>query len=118
MPHEEPRIIVRLERFNSLMAASQHSIRFPNESPSYRKSRDELLEAEIALRKQIEEVAALRRKLPLGGKAPEDYIFDEGAAGLDDSQTVRQTKMSELFAPGKDTLIIYSFMFGPNMSAP
>jgi predicted dithiol-disulfide oxidoreductase (DUF899 family) len=26
--------------------------------------------------------------------------------------------MSELFDPGKDTLIIYSYMFGPNMKAP
>jgi predicted dithiol-disulfide oxidoreductase (DUF899 family) len=97
------------------MPTSLHSIRFPNETPSYRDARNELLEAERALRKNIEDVAALRRKLPLGGQPPEDYIFDEGAADINDSQTVRTTRLSELFDPGKDTLAIYSYMFGPNM---
>jgi len=27
-------------------------------------------------------------------------------------------RMSELFEPGKDTLIVYSYMFGPKMAAP
>ena len=35
------------------------------ESANYRKLRDELIEAEIALKDQRERVAALRRKLPL-----------------------------------------------------
>ena len=34
------------------------SYRFPNESDEYRRARDGLLEAEIALRRQIEAVAA------------------------------------------------------------
>jgi len=59
--------------------ASSPSIRFPQESDEYRQARDELLQAELALRHQIEEVAALRRKLPLGGEAPEDYAFDESS---------------------------------------
>jgi predicted dithiol-disulfide oxidoreductase (DUF899 family) len=99
------------------MATSQHSIRFPNETPSYRDARNELLEAEIALRKNIENVAALRRKLPLGGPPPEDYVFEEGAADINDSQTVRTTRLSELFDPGKNTLAVYSYMFGPNMKS-
>ena len=37
----------------------------PNESPAYRKQRAELLEAEIALKDQIERVSALRRSLLL-----------------------------------------------------
>jgi hypothetical protein len=37
-----------------------------NESPDYRQRRAELLEAERALRDQIERVAALRRALPEG----------------------------------------------------
>ena len=45
------------------MADSLNSIRFPGENETYRKARNELLEAEIALRRNIEDVAALRRKL-------------------------------------------------------
>jgi predicted dithiol-disulfide oxidoreductase (DUF899 family) len=99
------------------MASSTHPKRFPGESPAYREARDTLLQAEIALRRKIEEVAAMRRTLPLGGEIPEDYIFDEGAADLEDSATTRKTHLSELFQPGKDTLAIYSFMYGPKMKA-
>jgi predicted dithiol-disulfide oxidoreductase (DUF899 family) len=67
------------------MAASAHSVRFPGESDAYREARNELLESAIKLRRQVEETAALRRKLPLGGEIPEDYLFDEGAADREDS---------------------------------
>jgi len=90
-----------------------HQKHFPGESAAYRQARDELLSAEIALRKHVEEVAALRRKLPLGGKLKEDYVFDEGVADLSDQQTVKQTRFSELFEKGKNSLIIYSFMYAP-----
>ena len=76
--------------------AQLHSIRFPGESSSYRDARNQLLEAEVALRRNIEEVAALRRKLPLGGEVPEDYVFEEGAADLSDATTARKTRLSEL----------------------
>lgn len=49
------------------LARTLHSTRFPNESAEYRAARDALLEAEIALRRQTEAVAALRRALPPGG---------------------------------------------------
>jgi predicted dithiol-disulfide oxidoreductase (DUF899 family) len=101
-----------------MIATSIHSIRFPNENASYREARDQLLDAEIRLRRNLEEVAALRRALPLGGEVPEDYLFEEGAGDLDDTQTILKTRLSELFAPGKDTLILYSYMFGPQMQAP
>jgi len=94
-----------------------HSFRFPGEDDSYRRARNDLLQAEIDLKRRVEEVAALRRQLLLGGEIPEDYIFDEGPADLNDSQTVRQVSLSQLFQPGKDTLAIYSFMFGPKMKA-
>ncbi|HWW87592.1 MAG TPA: DUF899 family protein [Vicinamibacterales bacterium] len=68
----------------------------------------------MALRAQIEKVAAKRRKLPIGGKIPENYVFEEiGPEG-----TRRQVRLSDLFAPGKDTLIVYSYMFGPKMATP
>jgi len=87
---------------------------FPNESDEYRKARNDLLKAEDALREQTETVAALRRKLPLGGLAMEDYTFDE----MDSDGNVTQVKLSELFAPGKDSLLLYSYMYGPNQEQP
>jgi predicted dithiol-disulfide oxidoreductase (DUF899 family) len=39
---------------------------------AYRRARDELLRAERDLRRQVEDVAAQRRALPLGGEVPED----------------------------------------------
>jgi predicted dithiol-disulfide oxidoreductase (DUF899 family) len=78
--------------------------RFPGESDEYRMARDQLLDAEIELRRATERVAAQRRALPLGGGVPADYVFEEAADGS-------EVKFSELFAPGKNTLVIYSFMF-------
>jgi predicted dithiol-disulfide oxidoreductase (DUF899 family) len=97
---------------------SLHSIRFPNESASYRESRDQLLDAEIRLRKHLEEVAALRRKLPPGGEVPQDYVFTQGAQDLNDTQTERKVRLSELFQQDKNTLAVYSYMYGPNMKEP
>ena len=95
-----------------------HSFRFPGETESYRHTRNQLLQAEVDLRRRVEEVAALRRELPLGGEIPEDYIFVAGSGDLNDDQTtIRQVPLSELFQPGKNTLAIYSFMFGPKMKA-
>jgi predicted dithiol-disulfide oxidoreductase (DUF899 family) len=81
------------------------AIQFPGESSEYRLARNRLLEAETKLRRAIERVAAQRRALPPGGTVPQDYIFEQ-AAGADGEVT-----FSELFAPGKDTLVVYSFMF-------
>jgi predicted dithiol-disulfide oxidoreductase (DUF899 family) len=80
-------------------------IRFPGESSEYRRERNRLLEAEIELRRATERVAAQRRGLPPGGPISDDYRFEEavGRGG--------EVRFSELFAPGKDTLVIYSFMF-------
>jgi predicted dithiol-disulfide oxidoreductase (DUF899 family) len=80
---------------------------FPGESAQYRVARDRLLEDEIELRRAMERVAATRRRLPPGGVIPEDYVF-HGADADGDSTDVR---LSELFAPGRDSLVIYNFMF-------
>jgi predicted dithiol-disulfide oxidoreductase (DUF899 family) len=82
-------------------------VTFPGESVEYRAARNRLLEREIALRRQMEAVAAARRALPPGGLVPEDYVFEEMDA-KGDSKPVR---LSELFAPGKNSLVIYSMMF-------
>jgi len=91
-----------------------HSTRFPNETKEYRDSRNELLAAEANLRKQIEETAALRRKLPLGGKLKENYTFEE----LGSDGKIKEIKFSDLFEKGKDSLILYSFMFDPGWETP
>jgi predicted dithiol-disulfide oxidoreductase (DUF899 family) len=82
-------------------------VTFPGESPEYRAARDRLLEQEIELRRQTEAVAAARRELPRGGPAPEDYVF-QGAGPDGEPADVR---LLELFAPDRDSLAIYSFMF-------
>jgi predicted dithiol-disulfide oxidoreductase (DUF899 family) len=82
-------------------------IDFPGESTEYRAARDRLLEGEIELRRATEALAAARRELPPGGEVPEDYVF-QGAGGDGAPAPVR---LSELFAPGKSSLVIYSFMF-------
>ena len=92
------------------MSDSLHDKRFPGESDAYRSARNELRRAELDLRQNLEEVAALRRKLPRGGNVKEDYVFEE----MSDSSTVSRVKLSELFATDKTSLILYSFMYGPD----
>lgn len=94
-----------------------HAYRFPGESDAYREARDRLLAAERELRRKVEDIAALRRNLPAGGRVQEDYVFEEGAPDLTDLDTVRQTRFSDLFAPGKDTLVLYSLMYPPGGAA-
>jgi predicted dithiol-disulfide oxidoreductase (DUF899 family) len=86
-----------------------YSVRFPGESAKYRSAREKLLRSEMKLRRQIEAVAAERRKLPLGGAIAEDYVFDSADGPV---------QLSDLFANGRDTLLVYSYMFGPQMAAP
>ena len=83
------------------------AIAFPGESADYRTARDRLLGQEIELRRATEAVAVSRRALPPGGPVPEDYAFD--GAGPDGAPA--NVKLSELFEPGKDSLVIYNFMF-------
>ena len=81
-------------------------VTFPNEKPDYRSARTALLEREVALRREMESVAAELRALPPGGEVSEDYSFDcKGADGA--LSTVR---LSELFRGG-DTLMLYHYMF-------
>jgi predicted dithiol-disulfide oxidoreductase (DUF899 family) len=96
------------------MASSKHKVRFPGESESYRAARSQLLDTEIELRRAIEAVAAQRRALPVGGEIRENYTFEE-IVGKDGSTKKRKVAVSDLFVDGKDSLILYSFMFGPEM---
>jgi predicted dithiol-disulfide oxidoreductase (DUF899 family) len=80
---------------------------FPGESAKYRAARDRLLDREIELRRTMESVAAARRELPLGGVVPVDYVFQ----GVGDDGAPRTVQLSDLFSPGKNTLVAYNMMF-------
>ncbi len=90
---------------------------FPGESDDYRKARDQLLAAEMELRKRLDEVAALRRAAARG-PLKEDYVFEEGATDLSDQETLIKTRLSELFNPEQNSLLIYSFMYPPDAAPP
>ena len=89
--------------------AAKNPTRHPNESDEYRRARQELLIEEIELRRHAERVAELRRSLPAGGEVPRDYQFvaEDGS----------DVTLTDLFGD-HETLIIYSYMFGPQREAP
>lgn len=89
------------------LAAKSHT-RFPNESAEYRRARQALLVEEIELRRHIERVAAQRRTLPDGGEVPRNYQF-QGERG--------PVSLADLFGD-KQTLVTYSYMFGPQRERP
>jgi predicted dithiol-disulfide oxidoreductase (DUF899 family) len=88
--------------------AATNKAHFPNESAEYRAARNSLLVEEIELRRQIERVAAQRRALPEGGEISKDFEF------VSETGPVR---LSGLFGD-KDTLMVYSMMYGPQRKAP
>ncbi|MEM1398711.1 MAG: DUF899 family protein [Pseudomonadota bacterium] len=94
-----------------------HDKRFPGESDAYRAARNQLLEAEIGLRRQAEEIAALRRRLPIGGAVPKNYAFQEVVWGQGNVGVPREVTLSELFGEGKRTLVLYSLMYGVDAEA-
>ena len=86
---------------------------FPNESEDYREARNALLDAEIALRRQTETVADMRRALPPGGEVPEDFVFER----IGENFRPEQVKLSDLFGDFP-SILIYSYMFGPERDSP
>ena len=88
--------------------AGRNAVRFPNESPEYRRARQALLAEEIELRRHIERVAEQRRALPPGGEVTKNYRF-QGEGG--------PVSFADLFGD-KQTLVIYSYMFGPQRERP
>jgi predicted dithiol-disulfide oxidoreductase (DUF899 family) len=80
-----------------------------NESAAYLAKREVLRLAEIDLLNQREKVAALRRQLP-PGPIVDDYELTEGPMSLDDGDTPRQVRLSELFSA--------PFMYGKKQTKP
>src|ERR1043166_4116598 len=95
------------------MADPLHPIRYPGETDAYRTARTRLLQAELDLRRQLEAVAALRRELPLGGRVENAYVFEEAP-----DEGPRLIRLSDLLAPGRRSLVLYSYMYGPAMPEP
>jgi predicted dithiol-disulfide oxidoreductase (DUF899 family) len=87
--------------------------RYPNESQAYRKAREALLKEEQELVEKTKAVAAKRRTLPPGGQLKEDYTFQ----WANDGKVGQPVKFSELFGE-HDTLILYSWMYGPGWDKP
>jgi predicted dithiol-disulfide oxidoreductase (DUF899 family) len=88
--------------------AALSKVRFPNESAEYRRARQALLAEEIELRRHLERVAEQRRALPPGGPVVKNYRF-QGESG--------PASCADLFGD-KQTLLVYSYMFGPQRARP
>ena len=87
--------------------------RYPNESREYRAAREALLKDEQELIAKVKSVAEKRRKLSRGGQLKEDYVFQWASEG----KVGKPVKFSELFGD-KNSLLLYSWMFGPNWDKP
>jgi len=90
------------------MAIARH----PRESAAYRKARDELHQAEVALRDQRERVAELRRALPRD-QAIEDFALEEIRDGIR-----TPVQLSELVTEPERPLVLVHFMFGKKQERP
>jgi len=89
-----------------------------SEPADYAASREKLLQAEIALMRQREDVAALRRALP-PGTAVQDYEFIEGPRLLSDGDgPVRTVRLSGLFTGRDRPLVVYHLMYGKLQTTP
>jgi predicted dithiol-disulfide oxidoreductase (DUF899 family) len=88
--------------------AAGNPVRIPGESAEYRAARATLLAEEIELRRHMERVAAQRRALPAGAPVGGDYRFETEDGPTD---------LAGLFGD-KQTLAVYSYMFGPQRQRP
>src|SRR5688572_12433216 len=88
--------------------ATASKTRWTGESADYRAARTALLAEEIALRRQIQRVAAQRRALPSGPVAKDYRFLDEQG---------REIGLTDLFG-AHDTLFTYFWMFGPERERP
>jgi predicted dithiol-disulfide oxidoreductase (DUF899 family) len=93
--------------------STMSELRYPNESQAYRAARDALLKDEQELVDKVKAVAEKRRTLPPGGELKEDSVFQ----WANDGKVGQRVKFSALFG-GKPTLLLYSWMFGPNWDKP
>jgi len=109
------------EWWNELKSITLHSAGDPpplwasGASEDYRAARQALRTAEIALRDQVEAVAARRRTLP-PGPVMSNYVFTQGPLDLTADGPITQVRLAELFGD-HDELIVYHVMFHPDDDA-
>jgi predicted dithiol-disulfide oxidoreductase (DUF899 family)/uncharacterized protein YndB with AHSA1/START domain len=112
------RLIVDLPTLLTTPGGTMRQTRLSTESAEYLAAREELRYAEIALMRQREGVAELRRRLP-EGPVVEDYTFLEGPGDLDGGDgPVRGVRLSDLFTGPDRALIVYQFMYGKRQTEP
>jgi predicted dithiol-disulfide oxidoreductase (DUF899 family) len=109
-PHISPKVHSSM---SFMEETNMSELRYPNESRAYRDARDALFKEEQALVDKVKSVAEKRRSLPPGGQLKEDYVFQ----WANDGKVGESVKFSELFGD-KNTLLLYSFMYGPNWDHP
>jgi predicted dithiol-disulfide oxidoreductase (DUF899 family) len=80
------------------------------ESEEYRRQREELRVAELALMDHVERVAALRRRLP-ADTVVEDYELIDVASG-------NRVRLSDLCSAPDRALVLYHFMYGKAQTEP
>lgn len=94
---------------SALQLAAHAKTPFPGASDEYNRARQALLAEEIELRRHLTRVTEQRRALPPGPRIAKDYRFKD-AQGSD-------VGLLDLFG-GKDTLITYFWMYGPQRARP
>lgn len=89
-------------------------------SADYGKAREDLRQAEIALKDQVKKIAELRANLPSDTPVETDYVFKEGPAdpARNDPKDFRDVRLSELFADPAKPLMIFHYMWAPADAAP
>ncbi len=86
--------------------------RLPSESPEYAKIRDELQDAEVALRDQRERVAELRRRLT------RDVAYEDATFRVARDGEQVPIRLSELFDDPDKPLLLMQFMYGKAQANP
>lgn len=94
---------------SAVQLAAHAKTPFPGASNEYNEARQALLAEEIELRRHLTRVSEQRQALPPGPRIAKDYRFN-------DEQSVEVTLL-DLFG-GKDTLITYFWMYGPQRKRP
>ena len=104
-PGSEPPVPARvhsdqLEQHPTTARQRMEHLSYPNESKEYRAARNALLDEEIALRAQIEAVAAKRRALPPGGEVAAGlrvraHRHNADAGAGEDVETVRAARHAD-----------------------
>ena len=88
-------------------------LRYPNESRGVSRGARRIAQGRAGARRQGEGRGRKAPQAPARRRLKEDYVFQ----WANDGKVGQHVKFSELFGD-KNTLLLYSFMFGPNWDKP